>query len=501
VAREVGLDVLSNGGNAIDAAVAAALTAAVVAPYQCGIAGYGGHMTIATPGGRKVTTIDFNTAAPKASTPDMFPVQSDGNVKDDMNTYGWLASGVPGTLAGLQLALNRYGSQTLDELLQPAIRYAENGFPVSKSFATSIQQSAPRLSRDPASARIYLPSGKPLTEGALLKNAQTAQLLKTLAKRGSVDSFYRGDIAQQIAEAFKKRGGLVTADDLASYRAREVDPVELSWRGHTICTAPLTAGGTTVLEILSLLSALGEDANMTSPAGVHGWVEALRVAWSDRLQLLGDLKFTDVPVRRLLSKEYSAETATKIRSAVRNQKQLPIQTQPRQQNGTIHLSAADRKGNLVALTLTHGAAFGAHVSLDGLGLMLGSGMSRFDPRPNHPNSPAPEKRPLHNMCPTIVLRDGRAVLAVGGAGGRRIPSAVAVVLSHFVGQDCSVGDAVRGPRVHTEGGGEVWFDGPAIAGAEAHLKSIGYRTRRSKVALVSAATFDPESGHVASASG
>jgi gamma-glutamyltranspeptidase/glutathione hydrolase len=179
-------------------------------------------------------------------------------------------------------------------------------------------------------------------------------VLRTLAKRGSVDSFYRGDIAQQIAEAFKANGGLVTARDLAAYRAREVEPFRLSWRGHTICTAPLTAGGTTVLEMLSLLNALGKSADMFTPRGVHAWVEAMRVAWADRLQLLGDPNFTDVPVKRLLSGKYANEVAAKIAKAVRQKKQLTLESRPRPQKGTIHLSAADRDGNLVAYS-TRGA--------------------------------------------------------------------------------------------------------------------------------------------------
>ncbi len=501
VARQVGLKVFADGGNAIDATVAAALTAAVVAPYQCGIAGYGGHMTIASAGQKKVVSIDFNTAAPASASPDMFPTDDDGSVKGSVNQYGWLASGVPGTLAGLQLSLDRYGSRPLGELMQPAIQYSRDGIIVDRWLAIRCKQSAPQLARDPAAARLYLPGGKPLEQGDRLKNPETAELLQSLADRGTVDSFYRGDVAQQIADAFKAGGGLVTARDMAAYRAREVEPITLSWGGHTICTAPLTAGGTTVLETLSFFRELGEAVNATTDKGVHGWVEALRVAWDDRLRLLGDPWFTEVPVERLLSRDYAKQWAARVTKAVEQEQKLQIKSRPRNQDGTIHLSAADGDGNLVALTLTHGAAFGSHVVVDGLGILLGAGMSRFDPRADHPNSPAPGKRPLHNMCPTIVLRDDRPILAIGGAGGRRIPNAVTSVLCNYIGRETTIAKAVAGPRIHNEGNDDVWFNGPVADSAAVYLKQIGYRIGHNKIALVSAATRDPDDGGTASASG
>ena len=239
---EVGTRVLADGGNAVDAAVAAALVAGVVAVSQCGIGGYGGHLVVASPDG-KVASIDFNSAAPAAARPDMFPLNAAGRVVGGVNSHGWLAAGVPGTLAGLQLALDRFGSRSLDQLIEPAIRFARDGFPISGAFAKSIASAAGQFRRDAGSARLFLPDGRPPEEGQTFRNPDLAAMLERLARDNSVAAFYRGDIAGRIAASFAKNGGLVTADDLAKYNAREVPPLELAWRGSTIYTAPLTAGG------------------------------------------------------------------------------------------------------------------------------------------------------------------------------------------------------------------------------------------------------------------
>src|SRR5262249_23594408 len=253
---EAGAAVLSAGGNAVDAAVAAALVAGVVAVPSTGIGGYGGHMVIAQPDG-KVTAIDFNSSAPTAAKPDMFAIDEKGVVKGAANMFGWLAAGVPSVLAGLQLALDRFGTRKFGELAKPAIAFARDGFPVSKGLATAIRNASARFSKDPGSAKLFLVKGEPLGEGATFCNADLADMLQTLAERGRVDTFYKGDIADKIAAAFRKNGGLVTADDLAAYQPVEIAPLTLDWRGHTIHTPPPTAGGLTVLQALATLKAIG----------------------------------------------------------------------------------------------------------------------------------------------------------------------------------------------------------------------------------------------------
>jgi gamma-glutamyltranspeptidase/glutathione hydrolase len=487
-----GEEVLAAGGNAVDAAVAAALVAGVVALPSCGIGGYGGHMVIARADGKKVTAIDFNSAAPAAARPDLFPLDDQGRVKGAVNAHGWLAAGVPGTLAGLQLALDRYGAQPFRKLVQPALRYARDGFPVSAGLAAAVQRARPQLARDPGAARLLLPGGKPLQAGDTFRNPDLAALLQELAEAGSVEPFYRGAPARRIAAAFKKHGGLVTADDLTAYRAREVEPLALEWRGYSIRTAPLTAGGATVLEALAVLKALGwERKPADAPEALLTRVEALRLVWHDRLRYFGDPEKVQVPLDRLLSEAHARRLAARVEATVRAGKPAAAEGEPRPAGGTIHLSAADAEGSVVALTLTHGDGFGAQVAVEGMGLLLGQGMSRFEPRPGHPNSVGPGKRPLHNMCPTVVLRDGRPALALGAVGGRKIPNAVCDVLAHYVGRGASLEKAVAAPRLNTQGGLDVLTEARWPAADLAALKKFGYTVKPGSAAVVQAVEVEP----------
>jgi gamma-glutamyltranspeptidase/glutathione hydrolase len=491
---EVGNNILRDGGNAIDAVVGAALTAGVAVPNGCGIGGYGGHMVIALKGGKKITAIDFNSAAPAAARPDMYPLDEGGTVRGKINEYGWLAAGVPGTLAGLQLALDRHGTRPFRELVAPAIRLADEGFAVSDGLARGIRAVANQLRKDPASARLLFKDGEALQAGDRYRNPDLAKMLEKLAKENSVEPFYRGDIARHIAEEFQKHGGLVTTKDMAAYTAREVEPLELKWRGFTVRTAPLTAGGLSVLQALSVLKALEWDKLAATPSRTHALLEALRVAWHDRLELLGDPEKTKVPVGRLLSESYAREMAAKVETATKARKPLPLKTESRPQTGTVHLNTVDRHGNAVALTLTHGNAFGACVTVQGLGLILGHGMSRFDPRPRHPNSPGPGKRPLHNMCPTIVSRDDKPVLALGGTGGRMIPNAIFSVLTHFIGLGTSAEDAIAAPRLHTEGSLDLTVERKWPEADVEFLKEVGYSPKLGNSANAHALSVDPQTG-------
>ncbi len=494
-AARAGMEVLAAGGNAVDAAVAAALVASVVAVHSCGIGGYGGHLVIALAGGRKVTAIDFNSTAPQAAREDMFPLNDKGAVKGQVNTYGWLAAGVPGTLAGLQLALDRYGTQPFRQVVQPALRYARDGFEVSSSLASALRTLRNQLRKDPASARWLLKQDEPPSAGSTLRNPDLAALLQTLAERNSVDSFYRGDIGRRIADAFQKHGGLVTAADLAAYQAHEVTPLEFSWRGYSLHTAPLTAGGATVFQALAVLRALGwEKWPADEPRLWRAPLEALRLAWQDRLALFGDPHKVAVPLPRLLSEAYVRSQATQVETALRQGKPVPASSDGRSAGGTIHLNAADAHGNLVALTLTHGGACGAVVTVEGLGLLLGHGMSRFDPRPGRPNSPGPGKRPLHNMCPTVILREGKPILAVGGTGGRRIPNSLFTVLTHYVGRNTSIADAVAAPRLHTEGDLDLTVEAAWPEADAAAWRQLGYAVKRGPGATMHAICVAAASG-------
>jgi gamma-glutamyltranspeptidase/glutathione hydrolase len=494
-AAVVGEQVLGSGGNAVDAAVAGALMACIAAPARSGIGGYGGHMVIARADRPKVTAIDFNTAAPAAAHADMFPLDEKGAVKGKVNFYGWQAVGVPGVLAGLQLALDRYGTRSFRELVQPSIDLANKGFVINKVFANTIRSGVSRFSKDAGSAQLYLKNGQPLEEGDILRNPELAKMLETLAQRNSVDSFYRGDIAQQIAEAFQTNGGLVTSKDLASYQAREVEPISFHYRKAAVFTAPLTAAGLVSLEALSILSAMDVDGLESPGARAHAALEALRLAWKDRLELFGDPDHIKVPVEKLLSSAYGQELAKQAMAAVKQQKAIITGVPKHTDEGTNNICAVDTHGNIVTVTLTHGSGFGAQVTVDGLGLTLGHGMSRFDPHPGHPNAPGPGKRPVHNMCPSVVLRNGKPVLGVGAAGGVRIPNCVYDVLRNYLFQNATMEQGVADPRVQCTGTLDVAIEPFFPKDIAQYLKQVGFKVGIwESSAVVSAVSFDPRNG-------
>ncbi len=485
-----GAEILAAGGNAVDAVVASALVAGVVAIPGCGIGGYGGHVIIGTPDG-KLLAIDFNSTAPAAARPDMFPVDDKGAVKDKANSIGWLAAGVPGTLAGLQLALDKHGSMKFARVVQPAIRIARDGFETPIAFKFWLDPATAQRKPDPASVKLFMPNGKLLKRGDKFRNPQLADMLQQLAESGSIEPFYRGEIARHIAQQFKKNGGVVTEKDFAEYHAIEQTPYQRDYLGHTIATAPLTAGGLTVLQVFAALDALDwHEMTKDSPTKFQAMVEALRIAWGDRLRWFGDPAFVDVPVERLLSDKYAKESAQQIKKAIAEKRPVPVTTDGRTAGGTVNLSAADAKGNMAVITLTHGDSFGARVTVDGLGLLLGHGMSRFEPAPGKLNSIAPGKRPLDNMCPSIVLKGGRPIVALGGVGGRRIPNGVFQTLLQLLANGRELNDAVQAPRIHTEGGLDLHIERGIPKADVEYMRQIGYTIKPPIGAFVSAVQFD-----------
>jgi len=287
---------------------------------------------------------------------------------------------------------------------------------------------------------------------------------------------------------------------VAAYRPVEVKPLSFDWRGYTAHTPPPTAGGLTVLQALSTLKALGwERWAADEPASAQARVEALRLAWADRLALLGDPGQSQAPIDQLLSEDHAKESAERVRAAVKTGKPVEAKSDGRPAEGTIHLNAVDASGMMVALTLTHGEGFGARVTVDGLGLTLGHGMSRFDPRPGRANSVAPGKRPLHNMCPTIATKDGEPILALGATGGRRIPNTLFDVLSYRISRGRAIADAVKAPRLHTEGDLNLILEAAWPAAVADHFKRVGYSVKTGPGATLSAIERDPASGKLDSA--
>ena len=489
VVEGIGAMILMQGGNAVDALVATALAGAVTQPHQTGIGGYGSHGVFAMDGGKRIAAVDANSTAPASFTADIFKPDAKGKVPGGKNDHGWLATGVPGVIAGLKLALDEFGTMPFSEILQPAIRLTRDGVPVTKALAGVLARAAV-FKHDPGSAKLYLPGGSAPKPGDIWKNPELAEVLSTLAKANSIEPFYRGDIAQRIADGFAKNGGLVTTKDLAAYHARVVEPLKLNWDEHTIHTAPLTCGGFTVLQMLAILKAMKWNEMPIGIPRIHARIEAMRLAWRDRLTLLGDPDFVAVPQEKLLSADYAAECAEKILIEVKAGRIMDHGLETKTQGGTLNFSACDRHGNIAALTLTHGNSFGAQVTVEGLGLTLGHGMSRFDPRPDHPNAPGSGKRPLHNMVPCVITQNGQPVVAIGGRGGRKIPNAMLEFMTQFVVRKRPFAAALTAPRLHTEGTKVVEHQkGWPKATTEA-LAKLGYTMKEAGSATLSGVALE-----------
>lgn len=498
LAAQCGVEILRRGGNAVDAAVAVAFALAVTYPQAGNLAG-GGFMLVRTAKGEAVF-LDYREVAPRAATADMF---AGGGAAE-----GWRSAGVPGTVAGLAYALERYGTRPWRELLEPAIRLARGGFPVGEGLAKDLEEARSRLAGSPESRRIFLPRGRPPEPGETIQQKALARTLETLARRGPRD-FYEGSIARRLAREMARHGGLVSLDDLRSYRVRERKPLEGSFRGYEIRTAPPpSAGGMGLLEILNALDRLlPERPDPGNPELVHVVAEAMRRAFADRARYLGDPDFACVPVEALLSPSYAQALARSIvpRSASRSGRlELPDPAlvagisppcgpappaPSREGSETTHFAVADAEGNVVANTYTLNDSFGSGIAVPGLGFLLNDEMDDFTTRPgasnlyglvqSEANRIEPGKRPVSSMMPTLVLREGEPVLVLGSPGGSRIVSAVTLVLFYRLACGLSLEEAIAAPRFHHQWLPDVLFvEGEGFsAGQLEALRGFGHEVR------------------------
>lgn len=478
----VGQQVLAAGGNAVDAIVAGALMAGVVALPSTGIGGYGGAAIVGgLPNGR-ISAVDFNGTAPMAMRENQYEAM--GAAGNAARMTGWTSVGVPGVLAGLHKLLELHGTWPLARVLEPAIQAASDGFVITPSMAKQIAEHSKQFQRDPGSAKLFLSNGEPPKTGSKFRNPDLAKMLSLLARDGNVEAFYRGPIAEELARQCQQQGGWLTKEDMNAFQARRVEPLQLNWRDATLHTLPPTSGGLTVLQALHTLQALEWPKGVAPDHREIALVEAMRIAWHDRLTKLGDTHFVYIPKQQMLSRQTAEQSANLIRQSLTQGKPLAGQSDGRSAGGTIHLNAIDEKGLSVALTFTHGDGFGAHATVDGLGLLLGHGLSRFDPEPGRANSPASGKRPLHNMCPTLVTRQGQVELVIGATGGRRIVSAVTNVLAHYLADEQNIRPASKIPRLHTEGGLDIWAE--AESNAIDKLTRFGFIVNRGSVGNLTA---------------
>jgi gamma-glutamyltranspeptidase/glutathione hydrolase len=494
-ATRTAIRVLRHGGNAVDAAVAAAAVLGVVEPYSSGIGG-GGFMVIRTKHG-KIDTIDGRETAPKAFTDTSF--QENGQPIDfDEAVSSGLGVGVPGTPATWALALHRYGTQQLRRALGPAIRLANKGFVVDQTLQDQTEDNAERFADFPATAALYLPGGQPIQAGSVLRNPDMAATYRRIARRGVRQGFYRGPVAKQIAKLVQHpvvregatrnvRPGLMTPKDLRAYRALRRDPATTDWRGYTLAgMGPPSSGGSTVLEALNILEAFGSPGTSSSEE-LHRYIEASRLAFADRSAYLGDPAFTDVPLACLLSQEF-ADARQQLIGATAGQSPVaagscddgtgpPRRGADNEGPNTTHLTVADAKGNVVTYTFTIEQTGGSGMVLPGRGFLLNNELTDFDFTSGKPNSPAGGKRPRSSMSPTLVLKDGEPVLAVGSPGGSTIITTVLQILVDRFERGMTLPQAIADPRVSERNAGESSDAEPAFIASPdaAALQALGHK--------------------------
>lgn len=459
LATKAGVDVLKDGGNAVDAAVAVGYALAVVYP-AAGNLGGGGFMTIQFADGRK-TFLDFREKAPLAATANMY-LDKDGNVVKGASTHGHLAVGVPGTVSGLEMARAKYGTMPRAALIAPAVRYAQDGFVLDQGDVDLLVTATADFRKDPASAAIFLNRDEPFKPGQKLVQKDLAATLKLISEKGEA-GFYQGPVGAAIVASSKAGGGIITQADLDQYKTRELKPVECDYRGYGIVSAPPpSSGGVVICEILNILEGYPlKDLGYHSAQAVHYQIEAMRHAYVDRNSYLGDPDFVKNPLDRLLSKDY----ATKIRAVIAPDKAGVSQdikpgVAPHEGSNTTHYSIVDQWGNAVSVTYTLNDWFGAKVTAAGTGVLLNNEMDDFTAKVGVPNlyglvqgeanAIAPGKRPLSSMSPTIVTKDGKPVMVVGTPGGSRIITAVLLTIVNAVDYGMNVQEAVDAPRFHQQ---------------------------------------------------
>lgn len=457
LATQAGADAVKRGGNAVDAAIACALTLGVVDGHNSGIGG--GCFIVIRAADGTVTAIDGREMAPGKAHRDMYVIN--GKLDDEASKTGSLASGVPGALAAYDLALKKHGKLKLADLLRPAADLAEKGFAIDEVYERKLAGTAEKLKKFAESAAtLFKPDGSPLKKGDMLVQKKLAATYRAVADNG-IAWFYRGAFAEKTAAWMKHNGGIMTADDFANYKTIEREPIRTKYRGYDLISMPPpSSGGVHVAQILNVLEHF-PIRDLSTATRVHVITEAMKLAFADRAYWLGDPDFAKVP-RGLVDPVYAADLAKKI--SLDHATDVPNHNSPPNWEGdifgkhTTHLSAADADGNWVALTQTINTAFGSKVMIPGTGVLLNDQMDDFSVQPGVPNAfkliggeanaVAPGKRPLSSMSPTIVLKDGQPILSVGAAGGPTIITQTLLAITNILDLGQSPHDALASPRFH-----------------------------------------------------
>ena len=470
IAANVGRDILAQGGNAIDAAVATGFALAVTHP-QAGNLGGGGFMLVHLAEDESVIAIDFRETAPAEATRDMY-LDEEGNVDNKLAQYSRLSAGVPGTVMGLLDALEQYGTMTRSEVLQPAIRLAADGFPVSYALANSLESNRDTFSADESSVTYFLDR----QAGDLLVQSDLAETLTRIEQDGA-DGFYAGQTADLIVSEMQQGTGVMTLEDLANYTTVIRSPVKGEFRGHDIyAMSPPSSGGVHIIQMLNILSGYDLDADgHNSAAYLHKLIEAMRRAYADRSKYLGDPDFVDIPVEAITAMDYAdrLRDTISLEAATRSTEVLPGAQLRAESPDTTHYSVIDADGNAVAVTYTLNFSFGSGYSVDGAGFLLNNEMDDFSAKPGSPNGYgliggtaneiAPLKRPLSSMTPLIVKKDGEIVLVTGSPGGSTIITSVMQVVLNVVEWDMNLAEATHVPRLHHQWLPDLVFPEPGIS--------------------------------------
>ncbi|WP_096952823.1 gamma-glutamyltransferase [Escherichia coli] len=457
-ATQVGVDILKEGGNAVDAAVAVGYALAVTHPLAGNLGG-GGFMLIRSKNGN-TTAIDFREMAPAKATRDMF-LDDQGNPDSKKSLTSHLASGTPGTVAGFSLALDKYGTMPLNKVVQPAFKLARDGFIVNDALADNLKTYGSEvLPNHENSKAIFWKEGEPLKKGDTLVQANLAKSLEMIAENGP-DEFYKGTIAEQIAQEMQKNGGLITKEDLAAYKAVERTPISGDYRGYQVYSMPPpSSGGIHIVQILNILENFDMKKYGFGSADAKIMAEAEKYAYADRSEYLGDPDFVKVPWQALTNKAYAKSIADQIdiNKAKPSSEIRPGKLAPYESNQTTHYSVVDKDGNAVAVTYTLNTTFGTGIVAGESGILLNNQMDDFSAKPGVPNvyglvggdanAVGPNKRPLSSMSPTIVVKDGKTWLVTGSPGGSRIINTVLQMVVNSIDYGLNVAEATNAPRFH-----------------------------------------------------
>jgi len=464
-ATEIGVEILKRGGNAVDAAVAAGLALAVTLP-QAGNLGGGGFMLVHLGAQHRTVVIDYRESAPADTKQDVFLDENGAAVPAKSRASG-LGVGVPGTVAGFALALRKYGSGkfSLADLAAPAVTLARQGFTIGDGLADSLASSAPWLNRWPSSRALFLhPDGTAPARGGHLVQSDLASVLEAIGRDGE-SAFYDGPIAEKIVAAVQAAGGHMKLEDLRNYRAIEREPLHGTYRGYEIVsTPPPSSGGLHIIELLNILEGFPlAEQGANSAAAIHELAEAMKLAYADRAEYLGDPAFTDIPVKGLISKAYAAKLRAEIPAdQARPYASIePLDPLPYESDQTTHFSVVDEEGNAVSNTYTLNFSYGLGLVAEGTGVLLNNELDDFAAKPGAPNAyglvggqanaPGPRKRPLSSMAPTMVFGKDGLLLVTGSPGGSRIITIVLEILLNVLDFGMNVAEATEAPRIHDQG--------------------------------------------------